>query len=137
MCAELWRQQSGPKHYPIGVNLSARHPARNCRTTLGEPQNPQPDLLALHFRKDFVIHDIQIPDVIFDFTLTIFRRHPGCTNRSIGSVRSSLRWREVITRERFRGDEQPVRALDGNKPRQKARCELTVSMADDPYFCER
>ena len=51
-------------------------------------------------------------------------------------MRAALRRSQVIARERFRRDDEPIVTLDRNEARQKARRQLPVPMADDPYLGE-
>ena len=51
-------------------------------------------------------------------------------------MRPSLWRRQVVARESFGRDEESIFALDRNEARQKARSQLTVSMADDPHLGE-
>ena len=134
--SELGRQQPRPQDYAIGIHLPARYPARDSGSPLRKTKNPKPDSFAGHNRKDLVMEQVEIADVVFDLVLPIFRRHPARAYRSIWRVWPSLWRRQVVARESFGRNEESIFAFDWDKARQKARRQLTVSMADDPHLGE-
>src|SRR4029077_3889410 len=66
----------------------------------------------------------------------ILSGHPACANRCVRRMRSTLRGREVVARERFWRDEESVRAFQRQESGKESPGQLPVTMTNDPHLSQ-
>jgi len=133
---EFGRQQPGVKHYAVRIYISARDPTGNGGRTLREAEHPQSHLGSIHYGENFVMEPIEITHVVLNLALAILRGHPARADGHRCGVRAHARRLEVESRQGFRSNEEAIGPLQGQETRKEPSGQLTMTMADDPYFVQ-
>jgi len=79
---------------------------------------------------------IEIIHIVLNLAFAILDGHPARPDRYSCGVRAHTGRLEVESRQGFRSDEKAIAPLERQETRKEPSGQLTVTMADDPYFVQ-